>query len=386
MNIRWFLSGKIRHATEMCKHVRKLLKAQSDILAPAAVDEVNTAIGAASKAIDGDDATLTKRLEELEKVANTKLKPYPSPEWRENIEVLLVAIAVAMAIRTFFLQPFKIPTSSMQPTLYGVTVENFRTQPDVNFPGFGKRMVDACVRGTFYHRVVAPDDCELLDIRYKQVSRFINKHEFVVRLKSGETKALSHWFSTDERMSGWAELQPNQQFKKGEDILKLKEVTGDHLFVDRVTYNFRRPERGEIIVFKTRGIPRISNQDQFYIKRLVGLGDEKLQIGDDHHVRINDQSLNASTPRFENLYGFAEGQSIEDSKYAGHGQAGYLSTEAMVFDVRPKHYFALGDNTSVSADSRVWGDLPQQNVIGKAFFVYWPIANRGGSRFGLGYR
>ena len=60
-------------------------------------------------------------MEELEFAANKWLKLYPNAMWRENVEVLLVAIAVAMAIRTFFLQPFKIPTGSMQPTLYGVT-------------------------------------------------------------------------------------------------------------------------------------------------------------------------------------------------------------------------------------------------------------------------
>src|SRR5262245_20879837 len=60
-------------------------------------------------------------MQKLEEVANKWLKPYPNAAWRENIEVLLVALTVAMGIRTFFLQPFKIPTGSMQPTLYGVT-------------------------------------------------------------------------------------------------------------------------------------------------------------------------------------------------------------------------------------------------------------------------
>ncbi len=59
----------------------------------------------------------------VEDAANKWLKPYPNAAWRENVEVLLVALAVAMAIRTFFLQPFKIPTGSMQPTLFGVTSE-----------------------------------------------------------------------------------------------------------------------------------------------------------------------------------------------------------------------------------------------------------------------
>ncbi len=61
------------------------------------------------------------KMDELDFAANKWLKPYPNAVWRENVEVILVAVAVAMAIRTFFVQPFKIPTGSMQPTLYGVT-------------------------------------------------------------------------------------------------------------------------------------------------------------------------------------------------------------------------------------------------------------------------
>lgn len=393
MMIRWFLSAKVRHATEMCKHVQKLLRAQEDILPPATVQEVAAALDQARSAIDShaDDATLAARIKELEQVATAKLRKYPNPELRENVEVLLVAIAVAMAIRTFFLQPFKIPTSSMQPTLYGVTADPLEGK----VPGFGKRMSDSIVRGTFHHYLEAPEDCELLEVRFRPVMRFINKHEFVVRLSSGQIKVIPYWFSSDERLElTFAGLRAanrmadgrGQTFKKGEPILNFKEITGDHLFVDRVTYNFRRPERGEIIVFKTRGITGIPNQEQFYIKRLVGLPGEKIQIGDDRHVRIDGRRLDATDPRFENLYSFSPDQPIKDSHYRGHGQTGYLSTDSAVFELGPRAYFALGDNTSVSADSRFWGEVPRENVIGKAFFVYWPISNRDGSRFGLGYR
>lgn len=394
MTLRWFLSGKVRQAYDMIKHVRKLLNSQRDLLSPEAIGNVNTAIADVQAAIDSnaDSETLEKRTETLDNVANKNLKPYPSPEWRENIEVLLVAIAVAMAIRTFFLQPFKIPTASMQPTLYGVTAENFRDKPDVQFPGRWQRIVDGAVGGTFYLELNAPEDCELIDVRYVSY-RFINKHEFVIRTAaSGETKVLPLWFSTDQRLfsdsqmfENWSGLRLHQTFKKGEPIIKLKEITGDHLFVDRVTYNFRRPERGEIIVFKTKGISGIADQNQFYIKRLVGLGGERIQIGDDRHAILNGKRLDATDPGFQNVYSFPENQPIRVSEYSGHGKAGWLSTSSSAFDVRPKHFFVMGDNTAVSSDSRFWGDLPEENVIGKSFFVYWPIKNHQNSRFGFGY-
>jgi len=129
MTYQWFISKTVRQATAMRKHVEKLLNHQRDILSPQAVEAVRTALADIHKAVaeNGEPERLEKQMENLEKVANKWLKPYPNAAWRENIEVLLVALAVAMGIRTFFLQPFKIPTGSMQPTLYGVT-----SSPDAN--------------------------------------------------------------------------------------------------------------------------------------------------------------------------------------------------------------------------------------------------------------
>src|SRR5256885_10386267 len=130
MIARWFTSKTIRHATAMRKHVQKILNHQRDIRSPQAVDAVETALAELRKTIleNPSQEALKKQMENLEKVANKWLKPYPNAAWRENIEVLLVALAVAMGIRTFFLQPFKIPTGSMQPTLFGVT----------SFPEYGR--------------------------------------------------------------------------------------------------------------------------------------------------------------------------------------------------------------------------------------------------------
>jgi len=119
----WFLSSTARQANAMRKHVQKILDHQRDVLQPKAVDQVSTALADLRGAIvsRADRPILLAKMEQLEKAATDWLKPYPNAAWRENIEVLLVALTVAMGIRTFFLQPFKIPTGSMQPTLFGVT-------------------------------------------------------------------------------------------------------------------------------------------------------------------------------------------------------------------------------------------------------------------------
>ena len=107
----------------MQKQVQRLLCAQRDILTPAAIGAVTLAMNQLRDAIAAGEniGKIRLKMDELDFAANKWLKPYPNAMWRENVEVLLVAVAVAMAIRTFFVQPFKIPTGSMQPTLYGVT-------------------------------------------------------------------------------------------------------------------------------------------------------------------------------------------------------------------------------------------------------------------------
>src|SRR5690349_18598800 len=136
MTLSWFTSKTVREANAMCKHVHKLLQHQRDILSPKAISEVEASMRDIREAIaaKADKATLEKKMEALEKTANQWIKPYPNAGYRENIEVLLVALAVAMGIRTFFLQPFKIPTASMQPTLYGITSKNLMVETNYQRP------------------------------------------------------------------------------------------------------------------------------------------------------------------------------------------------------------------------------------------------------------
>src|SRR5665213_2680752 len=166
MKLRWFLSGKVRQATDMCKHVEKLLNAQRDVLSPQAVAAVNATVSEARAALaaNGSDELLDREMVRLEEAGNKWFKPYPYAEWRENIEVFLVAIVVAMAIRTFFLQPFKIPTGSMEPTLYGIEVKDLRSDPDFKMPNTLLRFWDLIIHGEIYHDITAPADGEVVRV------------------------------------------------------------------------------------------------------------------------------------------------------------------------------------------------------------------------------
>src|SRR5690606_33252720 len=109
---------------------------------------------------------------------------------------------------------------------------------------------------------------------------------------------------------------------------------------------------------------------------------------------INGTKLSASTPRFEMVY--ARDADPKETRYLGHindyavrrmgirdrSLSPLLPDETAVHKVGPNHYMAMGDNTLNSLDSRAWGDLPQKNVIGRCWFVYWPFTDR----FGWGYR
>ena len=424
--LRWFSSRTVREVCAVRKHYARLLTAQRDILAPTAVAAVQLKLQEVDAAIaEGHKGRMRVKAEELQFAADKNLKPYPHAMWRENVEVLLVALAVALAIRTFFLQPFKIPTGSMQPTLFGVnalpdyahTWEALRFgQDDLARAEFARQSqaakalviptgwerVKEWFRGNSYLHVVADADGP---VDVGPATRFL-----IFTIKQTYRQAgVEHtlWFPPDfgEAQGGISPLAyragifPERVYRKGDDIIKLRMSAGDHLFVDRMSYNFRKPYRGDTIVFETAGIPEDKREqyripaDQFYIKRLVALPGEKVSIGEDRHLRINGQRLDASTPHFERVYGFNPAEPPQASHWSGHingataqeYKLGFLPIfpdADTVYEVPNDSCMPMGDNTCNSLDSRFWGAIPERYVIGKSFFVYWPLTDR----FGWGNR
>lgn len=400
MILRWFFSSTVRQACAMRKHVHHLLCAQRDVLTPPAIGGVTMAMNTLRDAIaeGANTGKIRIKMDELDFAANKWLKPYPNALWRENVEVILVAVAVAMAIRTFFVQPFKIPTGSMQPTLYGVTSKNFLPydgqpgDPHFKIPT-GWERIKEWFEGISYVHVVAQNDGTIDAISPM-------RHFLIFNIKQslsigGVEQTI--WFPPDfgeQSLAARAGLNPQHVYHKGEDVVKIQDCAGDHLFVDRLSYNFRKPQRGEIIVFQTKGIQHpMMPQDQFYIKRLVALPGDRVQIGDDRHLVINGRRLDASTPHFENIYSFDPKLPPRKSEFSGHvngtvaekyniypglSLAPLFPDEQTVFTNDNDTYMVMGDNTTDSFDSRVWGPFPARNVIGKSFFIYWPITKRFG--------
>jgi len=365
----------------------RVLHEQRDLLNAEAISGLQAARNEALAAIrsGAPKSEIQGQMKKLEEAAQKWFISYGNAAVRENVKEFLVAVVTILGFTTFFLQLTKIPTGSMQPTLFGITHEDLRGT-NVEMPGFLKGLALYWTKGFSFKHVVAPEDGQITGIGEPRVLiPFVKRQEIFFN-----RKPITIWFPPEE-MPKRAQLFPGMFFKKGEDILKLKVVAGDHLLVDRFTYNFRHPKRGEIFVFKTKGIQPLQ-QDVLYIKRLVALPNEEVRLGNDRHLIINGRKLDSRDPHFESLYSF---DFNTNSPYKGHvndfalgqmglsdiyrsGLAPLLPDETVSHRVGPHHYMAMGDNTLNSYDSRAWGDVPDQNVIGRCWFVYWPFTDRFG--------
>ena len=127
-------------------------------------------------------------------------------------------------------------------------------------------------------------------------------------------------------------------------------ANGDYLLVDEITYRFRPPERGEVIVFKYPASP-----STYFIKRIIGLPSETVEIKDNKVVIYNDKS--------------SKGLPLDESYLALEQKT--LGNSVVKLD--DNEYYVLGDNRLQSSDSRRWGPVNKSLLTGKAFLRPWPF-------------
>lgn len=126
---------------------------------------------------------------------------------------------------------------------------------------------------------------------------------------------------------------------------------GEYLIVDELSYRLNKPQRGEVIVFKYPKAP-----SQYYIKRIIGLPNEKIKIAQGKIIIFNDQNPN----------GFI----LNENNYLSVDEGGTFLLETKL---DKGEYFVLGDNRQASSDSRVWGPLPKNFIVGRAWIRAWPF-------------
>ncbi len=142
-------------------------------------------------------------------------------------------------------------------------------------------------------------------------------------------------------------------------------LVNDKFVVDKVTYNFREPQREDIVVFYPTEALKKENFDDYFIKRVIGLPGEKVELKQGQ-VYINNQLL-------------AEENYLGKGQWTTAGICGaknpYLSQKVTI---PADSYLVLGDNRMNSYDGRCWGVVPRKNIMGRAVIRFWPLNHISG--------
>src|SRR3954466_6481482 len=164
-----FTARYVKHSKLLLRHAQKYLRYKADVLDEGTRDEVSTGMRRLHAALRQRDRKQIENRAEVLDAQLHKLAPITwESHWRENCEVILVAIVVAVGIRSYFLQPFKIPTGSMQPTLNGI-IGYPRTEPA---PNMAQRVVEFFTLGRNYIDVVSQEDDRVMQIVPKKFAFF----------------------------------------------------------------------------------------------------------------------------------------------------------------------------------------------------------------------
>lgn len=407
-----FKSKKQKRAKDLLSTAYKVYNYRCDVIDQADAKNLSAAIEAVETLADDgklDTKEYAQRADELEKLMRKCGGTiYPLSTWADYTDMIVVAGILAIGIRSFFLQPFKIPTNSMYPSFYGMTSQVYGGVGGVPAPSLPQKIWRFATLAADNYSLTAPEDGELYievnapaiarsrgffaaDVR--PVKKFLvwPTYEKFYKFKVGDRQmelAVPADFSIEDVVSKSFDIGENPvverngrwlmklgNVQRGEKFLNFDILGGDMLFVDRFTYNFKKPKVGDAIVFRTKycdGMTQMNGgvpDDKYYIKRLVGEGGDTLSIAGETLMR-NGKPATGSVAFDLNAK--------KSGLYCGYKKEGVFRNADSV-KISPKHYFAMGDNSANSLDSRYWGEVPERALVGKSLIIFYPFTSRWGA-------
>ena len=445
-------------AKEILRLGEKALDYRRDILSTDQVTRLESAT-AELKNVLGNKTIYIDELEEKAEKVDIELKEsgglyYHRKGWVENVEMLMVAAIVVIGIRSFFLQPFIIPTNSMYPSFFGMQPNLYEEENEV--PSLLERSVDKVLLGASHYRLNVESEGNLYlvlqnggSFRFAEATfpngRFfifpntVKEYVFEVGGKEHALQVPAEFdfdtliakkfagieslrdlpliVSQDQGFTGNRLKLSDQNYQKGDVAIAFDILLGDALFVDRMSYNFITPKSGDPAVFRTGSIDDFNRkigtpvrnfigEDKYYIKRLIGEPGDRLEMKVPDPIFTNGTDVRKGVPgvlyrnekpisgkvAFEENRKRTESLSIEPNsenplKYPGYRAEGLLSNREVITvptkddEKNPtglNGYFMMGDNSTDSLDGRAWGFVPENEIIGRAFVVYYPFTKRWG--------
>ncbi len=398
----FFTPKYLKHAKLLLKGVTRFLDYKRDLLPAKKLEEIEglrvDLVNAIKERAQARIDTLT---EEINRTCERSLPETRQSAIAENVEVFFVSIVIAMGIRTYIAQPFQIPTGSMQPTLNGIIAERHREDMQAGF--MDKAL--GWLTGTSYLNALSDHEGDVI------AGSSVTEHQFLIfrpycqlHFVDGHTISIGcPKRQLEDELQLWQNIGANtgRGEAAGPDMTQMVQVhygqrihikegqllargvvhNGDHVIVNKFAYHFRNPTRGEVFVFTTKNIAGIrldppQQGSQHYIKRLAGVPGDTLDVRSPE-LYINGEP--AKEPGFRRVIDNA----VLPAKRGAYAYQGYSPDSQIPLPITlangpNREYFAMGDNSYNSSDSRYWGTVPAQNLVGCGSFCYWPLTNHWG--------
>ncbi len=285
------------------------------------------------------------------------LKQSYRPAMRIGVLGWLLVLATGMSLRAterwatrLVVHPFRMTTGSMRPTLEGIHAREI--------PGGQTRhgsIVGRFAWGERYVRWLAENSGAFNGPHYP---------------RNGSSPWREYWVGSDVRYLPSdikARFSQGQRVTRGDLVWSGMVVAGDRFVVEKLSYLFRGPRRGEIVALRTGGLPKWY-EDSYIAFRVAGLPGERVRIEPPWLVvngeRVTDPPIFSTIAAKERGYAGFSWPRLDET------DANSPSEEVALGD---DEYFLLGDNTPNAYDSRYCGTIPRKNIVGRVTRIYWPL-------------